>query len=132
MSAGEITVLASGALCILFSFFAWYGSGGFSINAWDDGLRPVALIPLIMGLFAAGHLALTKFAKVSLPQRVLGYTWEQLYLNAGFTATLYTTLLLLTDTFGGDKKFGFFISWLASIGLGVGAFLIQKDRMPKQ
>ncbi len=117
----------------MFAFVKWYGNDFGSANALDDGLFPVALIPLLMGLFAAGHLALTKFANVNLPQRVLGYTWEQLYLNAGFTATLYMTLSLITDSgFGGvDKSIGFYLSWLGSIGLGVGAFLIQKERAPK-
>ncbi len=85
-----------------------------------------------MAVFAGVALGLAKFAGVKLPERPLGYTWEHLYLNAGFFATLFTTLFLIAD-WGPfvDKKVGFYLSWLGSIGLLVGAVLVLRERHPE-
>jgi hypothetical protein len=130
VTPGEITMLAAALVIIIFSFVKWFGAGSFSVNAWDDGLFPVALIPFLMALFAVGALALAKFAGVKLPERPLGYTWEHLYVNAGFFAALFMTLYLITDT-SGDKKIGFWLTWLGSLALLVGAVLVLKERRPE-
>jgi hypothetical protein len=129
ISPGEITVFAATVVILIFSFVKWFGAGDFTANAWDDGNFPVALIPLLMALFATGALALAKFAGVKLPERPLGYTWEHLYLNAGFFAALFMTLFVITDT--SDKKIGVWLTWLGSLALLVGAFLVLRERRPE-
>jgi len=130
ITPGEIVVLASAVVVVIFSFLDWIGEGSLGYSPWDDPLRPWALIPLFMAVFAAGALALAKFAGVKLPERPLGYTWEHLYLNAGFFAALLTTLFLISDWDVG-KKAGFWLSWLGSLGLLVGAVLVLRDRHPE-
>jgi hypothetical protein len=120
-------VLASAVVVIIFSFLDWLTE----VGAWDDPLRPWALIPLFMALFAGVALGLAKFAGVKLPEHPLGYTWEHLYLNAGFFAALFTTLFLISDWSPYDKKVGFWLTWLGSIGLLVGAVLVLKERRPE-
>jgi hypothetical protein len=68
---------------------------------------------------------------VKLPERPLGYTWEHLYLNCGFFAALFTTLFLIADWGGVDKKVGLYLSWIGSIGLLVGAVLVLRERHPE-
>src|SRR5262245_13578486 len=74
---GEIVIMASGAVGLIFSFLHFYQSpsivvagrsvGGGGISAWSSGLFPVAtLIPISLVVMAA-VVALTRFANVSLP-----------------------------------------------------------------
>jgi hypothetical protein len=127
VTPGEIVLLASALVVIIFSFMDWLTE----TSAWDDPLRPWAMIPLFMAVFAGVALGLAKFANVKLPEKPLGYSWEHLYLNAGFFATLFTTMFLLADWGSFDKKIGFWLSWLGSIGLLVGAVMVLKDRHPE-
>jgi hypothetical protein len=127
VTPGEIVVLASAAVVIIFSFMDWLTE----VSAWDDPLRPWALIPLFMAVFAGVALGLAKFANVKLPERPLGYSWEHLYLNCGFFAALFTTLFLIADWGGIDKEIGFWLSWLGSLGLLVGAVLVLRERQPE-
>jgi hypothetical protein len=130
LKPGDIVLLASAVVVVLFSFFNWLGEGRVKYGPWDDPLRPWALIPLFMALFAGGAFALAKFANVKLPEKPLGYSWEHLYLNAGFFAALFTTLFLISD-WEISKKIGFWLTWLGSIGLLVGAVMVLKDRHPE-
>ena len=67
---GEITIMAGGAVALIFSFFDFYsyrqlrGSGGTSV--WGSGLFPVATLMVIFVVIMALQVALTKFAHVNL------------------------------------------------------------------
>jgi hypothetical protein len=74
----------------------------------------------------AAHIALTKFANVQLPDRVAGFTWEQVHLVLGILAALMAVALLFTDI--GDKKIGYYFSLLGAIALVVGAVMLQRER----
>jgi hypothetical protein len=125
---GEIVIMASGAVALIFSFFDFYDNVfGGGVSAWSSSLFPLATYIAIIGVIMAAQVALTKFANVSLPDRVLGFTWPQLHIALGFFTVLIAVGFLIVDL-GPDKAIGFWISLIASIGLLVGAILLSKER----
>lgn len=120
----EIIILASGALLLLFSFFDWYGAGRFGANAWDD-FFPLLTWPALFGTAAAVLLAVQKFGNVTLPDRVVGFTWPQLYIVAGVVSVLITLGFLIANE--SDNKAGLFLSLLGAIGLVVGGYMYQSE-----
>lgn len=126
-----IVLMASGAVTFLFSFFAFLKVSGFGMsrswNAWsgDAGTLFMATWPALIGLIIAGLVAATTFASIDLPDRVLTYTWPQIYLALSFAGLL----IMIGYLFGGGagdgmgKGFGFFIMLLGSIGLVAGSVM---------
>ncbi|MGH9185157.1 MAG: hypothetical protein ACRD0U_04970, partial [Acidimicrobiales bacterium] len=84
-------------------------------------------LPMLFGVAMAAHIALTKFANVSLPEQVLGFTWKQIHLALGAFATVLMLSWLIVDFGGVDKGIGLWITLLAAIGLLVGAILMQRE-----
>ena len=119
---GEITIMAAGAVMILFSFTSFAGSS----NAWQRGLFPIATLLPLYGLVMGLQIALTKFASLKLPASVLGFTWEQIHLALGAMAAVMALGWLLTDY--GDKQLGMWFEILGGIALVVGALLLQRER----
>ena len=68
----------------------------------------------------------TKFANVKLPDRVVGFTWEQVHLVLGLLAGLMAVGWLITDI--GNKEIGFWLEVLGGIALAVGAVMMQRER----
>ena len=69
----------------------------------------------LQGRLAAVLVALQAFANVSLPARVLTFTWPQLYAVAGFASVLIPLGLLIASD--ADTKAGLFLSLIGAIGL---------------
>ncbi len=123
---GEITIMAAGAVMLIFSFLNFAGSGKFGVSAWGSGLFPIATLLPLYGLIMGLQIALTKFASVKLPDSVLGFTWEQIHLALGAMAALMAIGWLATNT--GDKQIGQWFEILGGIALVVGAVLLQRER----
>ena len=148
LSPGNIVILVAGAVMLVASFLAFYtietfgdldidfetgevdfdgGGDEESINAWDGDFGfPVTTLPALLGTAMAVVVALTAFAKVNVPERVLGFSWNQIHLLLGAQAFLMMLAWLITD--GPDKGIGFWLMLLGSIALVVGAVL--RDREP--
>lgn len=118
----EITIMAAGAVMLIFSFLHFAGN----TNAWGSHLFPIATLLPIYGVVMALQIALTKFAGVSLPESVLGFTWEQIHLALGLMAGLMAFGWLVTDY--GNKGIGAWFQILGAIALVVGAVLLQRER----
>jgi hypothetical protein len=136
---GEITIMAAGALALIFSFFDFYKSpstsigrlsvGGGGVSAWGSGLFPVAtLVPLFVVVMAV-QVALTRFGHVELPARVVSFTWEQIHLVLGFFATLFAIAWLIKKKSPLDFGIGFWFILIASIAALVGAILLWRERV---
>ncbi|MET0626883.1 MAG: hypothetical protein ABW033_00320 [Acidimicrobiia bacterium] len=126
---GEITILASGAIALIFSFFDFYTVGDTGANVWSSGLFPLAALMAIFVMIMALQIALAKFTRVTLPSRPLGFTWEQIHLVLGFFATLYAVAFLLNDRgFGTSFGIGFWAILIACVASLIGAVLLQKER----
>jgi hypothetical protein len=119
---GEIVIMASGAVMLIFSFLDF----AVTRNSWQSPWFPIATLLPLYGVIMALHVALTKFANVKVPARVVGFTWEQIHLALGLMAGLMAIGWLVTNT--GSKKVGFWFEILGAIGLAVGALMLQRER----
>jgi hypothetical protein len=130
LSPGNLTILIAGVVALLGSFLAFYKFGSHSNNAWDTGLRFNATLPAIFGAVMAAQVALTAFANVNLPARVLGFTWNQIHILLGFQATVMMICWLIVDKSILSFGIGFFLMLVASIALLVGAVLRSREIAP--
>ncbi|MCU1466783.1 MAG: hypothetical protein QOK12_113 [Mycobacterium sp.] len=119
---GEITIMAAGAVMIIFSFLHFAADR----SAWGSHLFPIATLLPLYGVVMALQIALTKFASLNLPASVLGFTWEQVHLALGAMAALMALGWLVTDY--GNKQIGMWFEILGGFALVVGAVLLQRER----
>jgi hypothetical protein len=119
---GEIVIMVAGAVMLIFSFLHFAGDR----SSWQSGPFPIATLLPLYGVIMALQIALTKFANVKLPDRVAGFTWEQIHLALGLMAAVMAVGFLLTDY--GDKQIGEWFEILGAIGLVVGAVMLQRER----
>ena len=122
-TTAELTIMIAAAAMLIGSFFSYYSH---TPSAWGTGLFPVATLPVLYGIVMGGQVALTRFAGSPLPDRVGGFTWEQLHFVLGILAVVLTVLLMATDNPG--LAAGAVIDFLAAIGLAVGAVRLQQER----
>jgi hypothetical protein len=118
----ELTILIAGAVMLIGSFFDFAGS----TNAWGTYLFPIATLLPLYGVVMALQIGLTKFANVSLPQQVVGFTWEQVHLVLGLLAGFMAIGWLITDI--SSKGFGFWLEVLGGVAVAAGALVLQRER----
>src|SRR5262249_27868656 len=119
---GEITIMAAGAVMIVFSFVSFAAD----TSSWGRGLFPIATLLPLYGLIMGLQIALTKFASLKFPDSVLGFTWEQIHLALGAMAALMAIGWLVTDV--NNKQIGLWFEALGGIALVVGAVMLQRER----
>ena len=131
VTPGEIVVMAAGAVCLIFSFLPFFtvDFNGFSddISAWGDGLFPVATLIVVFTVIAAGLVALTKFANMTITG-FLGFGLVQLLIVCGFFAAVLALAYLVVDKGQYDFGFGYFLMLIGAIGSLVGAILVMNER----
>lgn len=137
LTQSERVIGGAAIALVLFSFFPWYGKGNYSRNGWS--YLVFGIIPVLLAIIMAAQIAIARFSTTKLPD--LPITWAQVHLIAGGLAAVLVLLrLLITDkyhlgsvlgtNFGSvslDRQFGLFLSFLASIGLVVGAYLKNQE-----
>jgi hypothetical protein len=123
LKPSQIVTMASGAVMLLFSFFAWYKVAGNSTSAWGSGLFPLAWFVPIFGTISAGVMAATIFGNVRLPEPILSFSWRQIHFILAFSALVIAVGYLLVDSGSVDKGIGFWFNLLGAIGLIVGAVM---------
>jgi hypothetical protein len=109
------------------------GGGSKSYSAWSTSgflLFPLAILPALLGLVMALHVGLTTFADMKLPARVLGFDWMQIHLVCGAQAVLLMLAYLLVNKGGASYGIGFWLMFVASIGLVVGAVMLSREPAP--
>src|SRR6187551_848057 len=106
--------MIAGAVMLVASFLDFAGN----FSAWGRYLFPIATLLPLYGVIMAAQIAVTKFASVDLPDRFVGFTWEQVHLVLGLMAGLMAVDWLVTDT--GDKQIGEWLEILGGIALTVG------------
>jgi hypothetical protein len=138
LSPANIVILAAGVVILIGSFLDFYKAksvsiGGFTVHvsgggsAWSSGAFLIATLPAILGIVMAVHVALTTFADVGLPDRVLGLTWNQIHVALGFQAAIMMLAFLIRDKGPLDFGIGFWLMLIAAIGLLVGAILRMRE-----
>jgi len=139
LTPANIVILVAGFVVLIASFLPFYKvslpdllGGDRNFNAWNSDifLLGVATIVVLCGVVMATAVALTAFANTNLPDRVLGFTWDQVHLALGFQATIMMVLFLVRDKSGLDFGIGFFLMLIAAVGLLVGAIMRQRESAP--
>jgi hypothetical protein len=121
--------MISGVVALVSIFLTWLSVGDFEdYSGFGDFVFPfgtyIGLIGLVMGL----QVALSRFANVNFPDRVLGFTWTQIHLAlAVFAGLLALGFLIQNLPAGIDKGIGLWLGILGSIGLVVGAVMLHLE-----
>lgn len=136
LTQSEKVIAGSAIAFLIFSFFPWYGKGGYSRNGWSYFL--FGIIPVLLAIVMVAQIGLSRFTETKLP--TLPITWAQVHLIAGGLAALLVLLkLIIGDKYhvgitglGGlsvslDRQFGIVLAFLASLGLVAGAYLKNKE-----
>jgi hypothetical protein len=126
LGQNELIIVVAGAVALLGSFLPWIDVSGFSESAWGDFFPLLTWVGLF-GAVMAAQILLRVFASVSMPDRVLGFSWPDLHLIlAFFTALIAVSWLIVGEDFG----IGFWLSLGASVALMVGAFRLRREISP--
>ena len=121
-TTAELIIMIAGAVMLVASFLHFAGD----TSAWGRYLFPIATLLPLYGVIMAAQIAFTKFASVNLPDRLVGFTWEQVHLVLGLMAGLMAIAWLFTDL--GDKQIGEWLEVIGGIALAVGAVMMQRER----
>jgi hypothetical protein len=147
ISPANLVILIAGGVMLIASFLAFHkisvpsfdvggahiGGGTKSYNAWSTGHFLIATIPALLGVVMAVHVALETYApNVSLPERVLGFTWTQVYLIFALQATVMMLAFLIQNLSPLDRGIGLYLMLIAAIALLVGTVMrIQEKPGPR-
>jgi len=137
----NIVIMVSGAIMLIASFLAFYKISTpvstLTLNAWDRGIFMTATLPALLGALMALQIGLVAFGNITMPNRVLGLTWDQFHIVLSFQAALLMLTLLAREpnllgiptTFG----VGFWVMLFGSGGLVLGAFMrvVASRRRPR-
>lgn len=118
---GPLLMLGGGVLMFIGSILKWrFESSGVS----TDSFGLLGLFVLVFGAAIAGIAAVRAFApQVSLPERIAGFSIDQIALILGFTAFVWT----FTGITATGVEFGLHLSWIGAAAATVGAFLAQRS-----
>jgi hypothetical protein len=129
-------ILGAGAVMFIGSIFPFVkfsiGRGRFAVSetrrVWStDGLFPLSWWPVLLGVAMAVVIGLELFAGINLPERILGFTWNQIHLVFGAYSTLLMLAFLVTNKGVLDAGIGLYLMLFAAIGLLVGAVMRTKE-----
>ena len=100
LTPADIIIVAAGAIMLIGSFLTFYKSeaNGVSVaeaNAWDQGLFLVATLPALLGVLMALQIVLQVFGNITMPNRMLGLTWDQFHVVVAFQAALLMVAFLV-------------------------------------
>ena len=125
-TTSELIIMIAGAVMLVASFLKFAQVDVNSASAWGQYLFPIATLLPLYGVIMAAEIALTKFSTVKLPEKLVGFTWEQVHLVLGLLAGLMAIGWLITDIRG--KGIGYWLEVLGGIALAVGALMMQRER----
>jgi hypothetical protein len=143
LTPGNLTILIAGVVIVLASLLPFYKlstpsvtfgnlhvGGTINYNAWSGSpvfLFGVASLPVLFGFVMALHVALTSFANVNLPPRILGFNWNQIHLVLGLQCVITMLVFLIRDKSSLSYGVGFAIMLVASVALLVGAIMRSRE-----
>jgi hypothetical protein len=129
LSTGEWVTAASGIVLLIFSFFHWYSYdfGPFSVsrNGWQSPGALWGILAVLLGVVLAAHVLVGKLGGVELPERLGRVGWGVMHLAGGALAFVFMLIKLINHS--SDTAFGFYVSLIAAVGLGVGGYLMAKE-----
>ncbi len=112
-----------GLVVLIFSFLDFYSSGDEGRNAWSGDLFfPATIIPVILGVAMVVFVVLDLLG-VKLPEKVLTFTWPQIYATWGISAAGIMLGWLFTSPFTLDKGAGLILMLLGSLAMAAGSIM---------
>jgi hypothetical protein len=128
LAPANIVILAAGVVGLIGSFLAYYKVPGFvgtlTVNAWDSGLFMIAALPALLGAVMALQIVLGTFGNITMPNRVLGMTWDQFHVVLSLQAALLMLAFLgRAKPSVVDFGAGFWLMLAGAGGLVLGAFM---------
>jgi hypothetical protein len=124
LSHANTVILGGGGVMLIGSFLAFYTGFGQSINAWSSGLFGIATVVVLCAVVMAAQVAVATFASgVTLPDTLLGLSWDQVHLALGFQAAIMMIAFLVSSHEDASLGIGFWLMLLAGIALLVGAVM---------
>ena len=132
LSPANIVILAAGVVMLVGSFLDFYSFSRFgfsySASAWSGangfGVFGIATVVVLCGIVMAAQVGVAGFASgVTLPDALLGLTWDQVHLALGFQATIMMIAFLIRSKGGLSFGIGFWLMLLSAIALLVGAIM---------
>jgi hypothetical protein len=121
VTRAEIVILAAGAAMLVGSFLD-FDSGK---SAWVAPWFPIVTLIPLYGVLMAGHIAVTRYARVDLPPDVASFTWEQLHLLLGGFASLMALFWVIAAN---DRQIGMWILTIGALAAFGGALMLQSER----
>jgi hypothetical protein len=127
-SPANIVILVASAAMLVGSFLNFYKLGSYSTSAWGGGegfgVFGIATVIVLCGVAMGVQVGLSTFARnVTMPDRVLGLTWDQIHLALGFQAALMMLAFLIRSKGPLEFGVGFWLMLIAGIALLVGAIM---------
>lgn len=119
-----IMLIGGGALLFVSTLLDWFSSGAFGYNGWETrayGLQGIFVAAI--GVIVALGVALTTFGNVSLPDALVGFTRNQLYLILSFAAFL----IMFGLQFATGTDIGVLLGWIAAAVMTAGAFMEEQS-----
>jgi hypothetical protein len=120
-TTGEWAIMLGGVVALVGSFLDFSGD----TTAWGESALPIVTLIPIYAVVMALQVALTRLAGLGLPDRVAGFTWEQVHLVLGVFAALMALFWLAAVE---DTGAGMFLMLIGAGACAVGAFMIQRER----
>lgn len=132
LTPGEFVIMTAGVLILIFSFLPWYhldaSNAQTDVTAWGHGLFPVAALVPVAGIVMALQVALDRVGRVSMSRRVSDFTWEQIHLVLALVALTIVVCYAGVDKGVFSFGLGYYLIFICSAGLVVGAVLLRNER----
>lgn len=119
----SIMLIGGGVLLFIATLLDWFGSGSFGYNGWETkayGLQGIFVAAI--GVIVAVGVALSTFGNVSLPDSVLSFSRNQVYLILSFAAFL----IMFGLQFATNTDIGILLGWIAAAVMIAGAFMEEQ------
>lgn len=120
LKPGAIMLMAGGVVLAISTFLDWVSVGSYGENGWETTIWGFqGIFVFLIGAAVAVLVALKTFANTNLPPRLVGFTFNQLYMALGLAAFLIT----FGRQFGDNPGIGIILGWIASAVVVAGAFM---------
>ena len=126
LTLAQLIIILFAAVTLLFSFFPFLGVDGLDAatrNAWGSGLFPLGTYPALIAAAIGILVALTAFAGVKLPERVVTFSWPQIYAAAALFALVIMLGWVILDKGTTSLQYGGVLMLIGSAGMVAGTTL---------
>jgi hypothetical protein len=130
LKLSERVILVAGVVMFITSFLPWYSVdlgplGDFTRNGWQSPGALWSILAALIGVGMAGIVAGASFAGMRMPELAPGMTWGRIFLAGGIASLVLVIIKWINEN--DFLGFGFYIGFIAAIGLAIGGFLAYQE-----